>query len=223
MDELNQISEDFLKSVYRLEKTNAVSTNDLANELDVSPSSVTKMVKRLAESGYLEYISHRGVRLTAFGRKHSLRVIRRQRLVELFLVKILNYTWDEVYHDANVLEHYISERFEDALFHLLGEPTHDPHGDPIPSKDGILPESYPLSLLEVAPNTDVVVRRIKHEDPQLLQYVEKMGLLPNTGIKVLELQPFGGSLRYLHNHEEKMIGREAAASIFVSEGASDDE
>jgi DtxR family Mn-dependent transcriptional regulator len=212
---LTQSTEDYLKAIYNLQKSHAVSTNDLAGSLNISASSVTKMLKRLSDMGFVNYESHRGVNLSGRGEKEALRVIRKNRLLELFLVQVLGYSWDEVHDEACMLEHVISDRFEDALYNLLEKPTHDPHGDPIPTPDGKLPETNAVPLMECEPGDKVKIYRILHDDAEILRYIEKLGLLPNTEIIIKDKVPFGGTMIFTINGEEKMIGEVAASDIFV--------
>ncbi len=212
--------EDYLKSIYSLEnsldKETPVSTNDIAHSLDVSPSSVTKMVKRLNELGLLIYNSHHGVKLTELGEKLSLSVIRKHRLIELFLQQILNYSWDEVHNEACRLEHCISEKFEDTIDSLLGQPKFDPHGEPIPSKKGVIPEVNAIALAEIKPGNKVKIRWIQNDNPELLKYLEKIGIQPNTDIEVSEVEHFGGTIALHIENMQKWIGIEVAQDIFVT-------
>lgn len=213
---LSQSTEDYLKSVYNLENGDAVVTNDIANSLDVSPSSVTKMVKRLSDNGYLTYHSHRGVKLTEKGRKAALKVIRRHRLIELYLFNELDYSWDEVHEEACNLEHYISDKLEDAIDKKLGYPTTDPHGDPIPGKNGELPITSTLKISDAKEGETYKVSRIDGEDSALLVYLEENSVLPGKFIKLIKKHPFGGSVEIMIDGETKQLGSIAADSIFVS-------
>src|SRR6056297_3859017 len=138
---LSQSVEDYLKAIYKLETDEkGASTTRIAESLDVSSASATNMVKRLSEMGLVDYESYKGASLTNSGRKIALEIIRHHRLLELYLLEVMGYSWDEVHEEAEKLEHHISERFEEKIAKLLDNPTHDPHGDPIPTKDGLIPE-----------------------------------------------------------------------------------
>ena len=154
---LSESIEDYLKAIYKIEGDEPVTTNDLAASLNVAPSSVTKMIKRLDEMELVNYTSHKGVELTDKGKIESLRILRRHRIIETFLHDILGYSWDEVHDEANKLEHYISERFEEAIYKLSGYPKVDPHGDPIPDKEGNLPDDTTLSIVEAELNKKVKI------------------------------------------------------------------
>ena len=208
--------EDYLKAIFNLETQQAVTTNNIAQTLNVTAASVTNMLKRLSDANYVDYSSYRGVKLTPLGRRYALRTIRKHRLMELFLFKLLDYTWDEVHDEAEELEHVISDRMEEAIYKMLGNPVYDPHGDPIPDRDGTLPEIDAIPLSEVKPRVKVIVRWVDHSDPEYLRYVEKLGLLPTTELEVINKEPFGGPFVLQVNKMRKTIGVEASKKIFVS-------
>lgn len=212
---LSESIEDYLKAIYKFEQNTPVTTNDLSDTLKVAPSSVTKMIKRLAEMGFVKYESHKGVELTNKGVKQSLMVLRRHRIIETFLQKILNYTWDEVHDEANKLEHYISERFEDAIYELSGSPEYDPHGDPIPDKNGNLPKDDSISILDAEFYVPCEITRIKPDKSEILQYLGGLELVPGAIIKVVDKHPFGGPLILVMNDDTINLGVEAAKYIRV--------
>jgi DtxR family Mn-dependent transcriptional regulator len=213
---LTQSSEDYLKNIYLLQKKDAASTSDIARAMGVSSASVTNMIKRLAQMGLVEYIQYRGVKLTARGRELSLHLVRRHRLLELFLSQVLNYSWDQVHEEADKLEHHISATFEAGIDELLGNPTHDPHGDPIPTQDGELPESSAVLLSDIEPGALVVITQVSHDDPEFLRYLKGHGLMPNVKVQVLRKEPFGGPLVLKSGLKKVMIGFETATKIFVN-------
>src|SRR6056297_3923090 len=179
----SQSVEDYLKAIYKLEATldgKGVPTSKLAKEMEVANASVTNMLKRLSGLGMVTYESYYGAKLTETGRKIALEMIRHHRLLELYLAEILGYSWDEVHEEAEKLEHHISEQFEDKIAELLDNPTHDPHGDPIPTKEGIMPEMETESLINAEEGHHYLVSRVKNQDPELLRYLEKIGLLPGA-------------------------------------------
>jgi DtxR family Mn-dependent transcriptional regulator len=187
--------EDYLKAVYRLqESAEQVTTQRLAEELGITPASVTNMVKRLHELRLLAHEPYKGVTLTESGRKIALEVIRHHRLLELYLAQTLGMPWDEVHAEAERLEHHLSEGMEARMDSVLGFPTRDPHGDPIPSAElDVAPEtSVSLAALEVGQRATVV--RVSDRDPAQLRYLGALGLVPGRIVTVLERHPFDGPL-----------------------------
>lgn len=216
---LSQAVEDYVKGIYHLQQDDAekgVSTTRIAEAMQVAPASVTSMVKRLSTMGLLHYTSHRGVLLTPAGERVALEIIRHHRLLELYLSEVLGYSWDEVHEEAEHLEHHISEQFEERIFELLGRPTHDPHGDPIPSKEGVMPELYDTPLKDIEPGHSVTIRRVFDRDPELLRYLSEVGLTPGTELTVVEKGPFKGPIRLVAGGREQVIGHEVAGCIYVS-------
>jgi DtxR family transcriptional regulator, Mn-dependent transcriptional regulator len=188
--------EDYCKAVFTLESRTEepVATNALAERLGLTPGSVSAMLKRLGELGLIEHHPYRGVRLTDEGRKVALEVLRHHRLLELFLAEALEMPWDRVHAEAEVLEHVLSEELEQLIAAKLGDPTLDPHGDPIPSAELELAEreTFPLDSLHEG-ETGVFVR-VSDADPEMLRYLSQRGISPGERFEVLERQPFGGPL-----------------------------
>jgi DtxR family Mn-dependent transcriptional regulator len=212
---------DYLKCIYHLKNQKDVTISEISNCLQVAPSSVTKMMKKLVLLGLVNHSSHKNVSLTEKGELASLRIIRRHRLLELFLVEVLAYSWDEVHLEADKLEHHISEKFEDAMFEILNKPEYDPHGDPIPSKDGVMPVNKAVKLNELEPGDKFIINWIDDSKPEFLKFVKGMGLLPKTGLKILEKQAFDGPLTLLFQTGDKksestIIGIESCKNIYVS-------
>src|SRR5205809_5125660 len=175
--------ENYLKAIYQGQAALArderlVSMGHVASALGVTPGTATTMVKALAESGLAEYEPYSGVRLTAAGEKLAGLVLRRHRLVELFLVQVMGMSWDEVHDEAEQLEHVVSERLIERIDQMLGHPTHDPHGDPIPNPDGAIPARHLDSLLTCPINTPLKVTRIADQDPEFLRFIENNDLKP---------------------------------------------
>lgn len=215
---LSQSIEDYLKVIYVLEEEGeTASTTNIANAMKVSSASVTNMLKRLAGMKLLEHQSYKGATLTPAGKKIALEVLRHHRLLELYLKEIMGYSWDEVHDEAEKLEHHISEQFEDRIAELLNHPTHDPHGDPIPSKDGVVPEMATLSILEADENKPYIIGRVKDQDPELLRYLEKLGVIPGVRIKILEKAPFNGPVTILLEDKEEVIGSNIAGEVYLVE------
>jgi len=208
--------ENYLKNIYKLQETDGkVSTTLLSDKLQISPASVTEMLKKLAEAGNLKYTPYRGVELTEHGRRKALRIIRRHRLWELFLVEVLKYAWDEIDEEAERLEHITSEKLEQRLDAALGYPTKDPHGDAIPTTDGKLADVRRTCLADVKPGKVVVVSRVSDDNPEILQYASKVGIVLHRKLKVREKIKFDGSLRVEIGSKEHFISAKLAQNIFV--------
>ena len=187
--------QDYAKAIYTLEsRDGGASTTALATLLEVRPASVSGMLRKLSALGLVEHERYRGVRLTARGRRVALEVIRHHRLVELFLVESLGMTWDEVHAEAEVLEHALSEELEELIAAKLGNPTVDPHGDPIPSRELKLAETPAPALAELEPGETATFVRISDTDPEMLRFLGERGIVPGTKLEVVDRQPFDGPL-----------------------------
>jgi len=217
MEKFSPPIEDYLKTIYLLrEREGAATTTAIATALEVTPASVTGMMKKLAELKLVRHTPYQGVELTKSGEKIALEMVRHHRLLELFLMEALGYTWDEVHAEADVLEHVISEDFEERMAARLGYPTLDPHGAPIPDKDGSIASVKERALLAMQTGESAQITHINDTDSAMLRYAASLGLRPHTPLKLIEVEPFGGSLRVKIGKAEKAIGRELAAQIFVS-------
>lgn len=215
---LSQAIEDYLKAIYTLEaEGDKATTSKISAALDVSSASATNMVKRLSKMGLVDYESYKGARLTEAGQKIALEIIRHHRLLELYLLEVMGYSWDEVHEEAEKLEHHISERFEDKIAQLLDDPTHDPHGDPIPTKEGLMPEMDSEPLVHANKGEKLIVSRVRDQDPELLRYLENIGLLPGTKVEILEKAPFEGPITLLIENSEQVVGNDIARNIYVAE------
>ncbi len=213
---LSQSVEDYLKAIYILEtEGEGATTTNIAENLQVSNASVTNMLKRLATMNFIEHKSYKGAQLTETGTKIALEILRHHRLLELYLKEIMGYSWDEVHDEAEKLEHHISEQFEDKIAELLDHPTHDPHGDPIPSKDGVMPEIASLSVCDAEEGKSYLIGRVKDQDPELLRYLEKSGVIPGVKIKILEKAPFEGPIKVLLENEEFTFGYSIARQVYL--------
>ena len=192
-----QAIEDYLKAIYELSAGKAVTTNQLARQLGIAPASVTGMLQKLTrlDPPLIVYQKHHGVRLTAEGERAALEIVRHHRLIELFLYRMLGYPWDEVHSEADRLEHVISEDFEERLSQLLGDPSRDPHGDPIPDRDLVLPPYSSTRLSELRPGQTAVLQRVHSSDPDLLRYLSQQGVVPQAEVKILTHSPFDGNLQ----------------------------
>jgi DtxR family Mn-dependent transcriptional regulator len=215
---LSRSVEDYLKAVYSLtERGESASTSALAESLDVQPASVTGMVKRLAECGYLEHARYRGVRLTEAGSREALRIIRRHRILETYLNTHLDYSWEDVHEEAERLEHAASDALIDRMAAILEHPSHDPHGAPIPTPSGEIEASEFVTLNEVDPGVAVQIRSVQDEDPDRLRYLETLGLVPGARIVIEERAPFDGPTTVTIGSREtaEVIGSDLADGIFV--------
>jgi DtxR family Mn-dependent transcriptional regulator len=217
-DNLTQSIEDYLKAIYELTLAQErAATNQIAERMGVTPASVTGMLKRLAanQPPLLDYHKHRGVALTAEGEKVALEMIRHHRLLELFLHETLGYPWDEVHAEADRLEHVISEAFEERMAQALGDPNHDPHGDPIPSRDLKLPQVDWARLDMLRAGQRAVVQRVDNESPELLRYLSSIGLTPGVCLEVLSYSEFDGNLRLQVGEVVLVLGPGVTQQIFV--------
>lgn len=193
--ELSPSMEDYLKALLHLAAEGmAVTTTSLANRVDVAPPSASAMLRRLREAELVTGGAGHELELTDHGRRHALRVVRRHRLVETFLAEVLDVPWDEVHAEAERLEHALSPALEDRIATRLGEPTHDPHGDPIPPRDGEHDEAWPDPLDSAPAGARFVVERVSDRDSGVLRYLDELGIRPGTTLLVGERDPFGGPL-----------------------------
>jgi len=189
--------DDYLKAIYELAGVDErASTVAIAKKLEVAPASVTGMLRKLAEQDppWVDYEKHRGACLAPKGRERALEVIRHHRLIELFLHDTLGYEWDEVHDEAEKLEHAISERFEERIAAKLGDPEVDPHGHPIPRKDGTIPTRKETALLDLESGSEAVVSSVSDKNPDLLRYLSKLGIRPGVRLRLVERSPFDGPL-----------------------------
>ena len=220
---LSPTVENYLKEIYKLQVRHdpPVSTSALAEAMDVSSASVTNMAKRLDELGLVGYESYRGVTLSPAGTKVALEIIRHHRLLELYLKQVMDYSWEQLHEEAEHLEHHISEEFETKLEELLDYPTHDPHGHPIPARDGTVQEvrAHPLAHAEVG--ATVQVHHLEDADPELLHHLEDLGLMPRTIVEIKERAPFDGPLTLtVHTPEgptTEVVGQTVAGAVFVAD------
>ena len=216
---LTRSVEDYLKAIYRLTTAGQpATTSDIANLLDLSPPSVSGMVKRLSEQGLLEHLPYRGVVLTADGRRLALRTVRRHRLIEAYLVAYLGYSWDAVHDEAERLEHAVSDTLVERMAVALGHPAVDPHGDPIPDADGSIHELVCTPLADVAVGETVEIRRVDEREPERLRYLGELGLVPGVVVTVRDRQPFGGPVTVEAAGERHTIGAEMAHVVLCALG-----
>ena len=218
--QLTHSTQDYLKYIFELtEHGNPASTNDLAARLGIKPASVTGMIQKLAsaEPPLVDYLKHQGVTLTNEGERAALEVLRHHRLLESWLVQSLGYTWDEVHEEACRLEHVISEDFEARIAAALGNPTRDPHGDPIPTVDLIMPTDDSTSLFSLQPSQSATVLRVNDDKPNFLRYLESLGLVPGAELNIVAYSPFDENLTLQVKGQEQpiVIGPAISKHIFV--------
>jgi len=213
--------ENYLKAIYQGQSAlprdeRLVPMGHVATALGVTPGTATTMVKALAESGLAEYEPYSGVRLTSAGEKLAGRVLRRHRLVELFLVNVMGMSWAEVHEEAELLEHVVSERLIERMDEMLGRPTHDPHGDPIPNPDGAITAKDLDSLLTCPLGTPLRVTRVADQDPAFLRFIEKNDLKPGQAIEVETRDAAADSVMLRGKDQRRItIGARAASKLLV--------
>jgi DtxR family transcriptional regulator, Mn-dependent transcriptional regulator len=212
---------DCLKVIYAMqERGQKVSTSAVSECLGVSDATVTMLFKDFANAGWVEHAPYHGVTLTPLGERKAMEVIRHHRLLELYLARQLGYSWDKVHDEADKLEHVISEEFEDKLDALLGYPTVDPHGDPIPSKEGVIVARKGCTLQQLQEGQSALILRVSDQDPEKLRYLGQLGLYPEARVKLVGRAPFGGPLHIRVGEKsqqvEHMLGPELAEHIIVT-------
>ncbi|OGB94411.1 MAG: DtxR family transcriptional regulator [candidate division NC10 bacterium RBG_16_65_8] len=213
---LSQAVEDYLKAVFEVQRDHGkVATTVLAERMGVTPASATGMIKKLAGLKLVRHNPYQGVVLTRAGEKVALEVLRHHRLLELYLAEALGFTWDRVHEEADRLEHVISEEFEDKIFEALGRPTRDPHGEPIPAKDGRMPAADHEPLSELQPGATGVISQVCKSNPDMLRYLGERGLVPDAAVKVVEKAPFDGPITVRTREASHVLGRELAQHIQV--------
>ena len=212
-ESLTRSVEDYLKAIYRLSPQGRASTSEIAQRLDLSPASVSGLVKRLSEQGLLEHVPYKGVQLTPEGRRAALRMLRRHRLIEAYLVAFLGYTWDTVHEEAERLEHAVSDALVDRMAAVLGHPATDPHGDPIPTSEGDILEPASIPLAEVPDGSAVVVGQVEEDQPDRLRYLASIGIRPGVRLEVVDRQPFQGPITIAVDGTTHVIGHEMARVV----------
>ena len=216
---LTQSTQDYLKHIFELtENGTPASTNDLAARLGVKPASVTGMIQKLAlaEPPLVDYLKHQGVTLTHAGERAALEVLRHHRLLESWLVQSLGYSWDEVHEEACRLEHVISEDFEARMAAALGNPSRDPHGDPIPSAELVIPDDEARPLSSMRPTQQAIVLRVTDEDPSLLRYLGDLGLIPGAQLEISSYSSFDNNLTItVDDQPPAVLGLAITSKIYV--------
>lgn len=213
---LSQAVEDYLKAVFEVQRDHGkVATTVLAERMGVTPASATGMIKKLAGLKLVRHSPYQGVVLTRAGEKVALEVLRHHRLLELYLAEALGYTWDQVHEEADRLEHVISEELEEKIFEALGRPTRDPHGEPIPTKEGTMPNADHEPLSNLQTGATGVISQVSKSDPEMLRYLGARGLIPEAVVEVVDTAPFEGPLTVRTGDNSYVLGRRLASHIKV--------
>jgi DtxR family Mn-dependent transcriptional regulator len=219
---LSESVEDYLRAIYELgRERESVTTGVLAERIGVAPASVTGMLKRLAEAGYLAHEPYRGTVLTETGRRLALEVLRHHRLIERYLAEALGVPWDQVHAEAHRWEHVLSEDLEDRMDATLGYPATDPHGSPIPARDGSIAELPIKRLADLAPAQSAVIAEVRDGDPELLRYLGGLGLYPGVEVTVIARAPLDGPWTIDVAGDRHFVGHAVATNVFVREPVSD--
>lgn len=215
--ELTTMTEDYLRAIYSVEEwdDDGVGVTDLANIMGVVPSTASENVRKLRENGLVDHQPYGRVRLTKQGRLEAVQMVRRHRLLETFLQQHLGFSWDEVHEEAEELEHAVSERFIDKIDEVLGNPVLDPHGDPIPNKDGVIEPTSTMTVLTAELDTDLTVLRIRDGKPEVLRLFESRGLLPGSRIRVIDRSSGTGLISLEINGERVDLPEALGATIRV--------
>ncbi len=212
----NETVENYLKAIFQIESQKGnVSTTSLANWLGISAASVTSMIKKLSEKNLVHYQPYYGLTLASQGRKMAIQIVRRHRLIEQFLVQILDVPWDQVHDEAEKLEHALSEDLLNRIDALLRSPQADPHGAPIPNKEGVIPTRNIIPLTELQTGQLAIIAEVSDHNSALLRYLGKLGIYPGTKINLISKQPFGGPLTIELSGKEIILGLATASFIFV--------
>ncbi len=208
--------EDYLKAIYEIGRGSvSVATNDIAQRLELTPASVSGMVRRLADQGLVSYERYRGVTLTASGRRAALRTIRRHRVIESYLSGALNYPWDRVHDEAERLEHAASDELVNRMAAAIGEPVVDPHGAPIPSREGFVDETEYFSLAELGAGYGARVVRVSDDDPEMLRYLGELEIRPGVEVIVVSKAPYEGPISLRVSGNLLSIGPGLASQVLV--------
>jgi DtxR family Mn-dependent transcriptional regulator len=214
--DLTAPAEDYLKTIYEIERQgDAALTSDIATRLAIAPASVSGMIRRLADQGLVKHERYHGVRLTNIGRTAALRTLRRHRILECYLAQVLGYDWDRVHEEAERLEHAASDELIERMATALGDPTVDPHGAPIPTRDGAVDETRHVSLAELEDGVSARVLRMADEDGEFLRYLAGIGIIPGAELQVNQRAPFDGPIEVQVGGLTHSVGVSAASRVFV--------
>jgi DtxR family Mn-dependent transcriptional regulator len=206
----------YAAEIYRLQQDyKLVPLSLLDTHVETSAQAISKMVKRLSENGYLVHKPYHGVHLTSAGEKIAMPALRRHRLAEVFLVKVMGYDWASAHELSDTFEQGFNENIEDRVFELAGRPTRCPHGEPIPTKEGIMPEIHDEPLVDIPSGSDCIISRVRTHDSEKLRYIADLGLIPGVPFYLLSCAPFQGPLRLQMKSGEHVIGYELSKTIWV--------
>ena len=204
---------DYLKAIFEASRHGPARSGDIAERMGLTRASVSGMLSRLAELGLIEHRPYKGAKLTEAGTREALKLVRRHRVVETFMIRHLGYSWDEVHGEAEAIEHAIGERFTERLSAFLGHPEHDPHGDPIPTAAGVLPETPDELLTDVPPGGRFAVARLRSQDPSVLGYLASNGVEPGVTLEVVATEPGGGAIEVQLEDRQFALSERLAAVI----------
>lgn len=216
---ISAVMQEYLAEAYRVaayQDSPYVSTSVLAERMGVSAPAVARMASRLRESGHIEHEPYQGMRLTESGVHEALKNIRRHRLAEVFLVEVMGFGWHEVHDEADAIGHTATERLVARMEEMAAYPTRCPHGEPIPSADGVMPVVNDVPLDELEPVVTVLVSRVNTHDPEKLMYLAELGLVPGAEVELIARAPFNGPLRLKLGRNEQVIGTELASTLRVT-------
>lgn len=213
---LTHSAEDYLKAIYALSAEAPASTTRIAQRLDLAPASVSGMIRRLSEQDLIAHEPYRGVVLTPAGRRIALRVLRRHRVIETYLVQFLGYRLDDVHEEADRLEHAVSDTLVERMAAALGHPRVDPHGDPIPDRNGALDEVAHTALPDLPIGVEAELCRVDTSDGERLRYVARAGLVPGARVQLVDLQPFDGPVTVRVGGRKKVLGRDLAMLLLCA-------
>ncbi|HEY2602514.1 MAG TPA: metal-dependent transcriptional regulator [Thermoleophilaceae bacterium] len=207
--------EDYAKAIYALQtqRGHAVNTNSIAGRLGVTPASASNMAKKLSTLGLVQHVPYKGVRLTPAGQRVALEVLRHHRLLELYLAENLDVPWDRVHDEAEVLEHVLSEELEEQIARKLGNPTHDPHGDPIPTRELQIEEGHTSNMQSLEPGARGTFVRISDSDPEMLRYLADQGIAPGDDFEIVDKQPFDGPVSARFGQRIQVLGGALARAM----------
>jgi DtxR family Mn-dependent transcriptional regulator len=213
---------EYLAEIYRLQEDEpTVSTTSLAERLDVSAPAVPRMLKRLKSAGYVKHIPYQGVELTERGRKEALRELRRHRILEVFMVDVMGFTWDEVHEHADQLGQGLNDAITERMAEMTEQPTRCPHGEPIPDEQGDMPPVDDICIINLGVGHKGVVSRVRTHEPERLQYFASLGLVPGAAFSIVGRAPFNGPMRLQVGREELVLGVELTKSLWVTTEGTD--
>lgn len=219
MEAFSRSTEDYLKAIYHLEESGgAAQTSAIADLLALAPPSVSGMIKRLSEVGLLQHVPYRGVQLTAKGRRAALKMLRRHRILETYLMEKLGYDWDSVHQEAERLEHAVSDELIERMAMALGNPRYDPHGAPIPTVTGEVEQLHQVPLVDIPVGETAQLKMVSDEDPERLRFIASLGLRPGVTFQLVGRQPFHGPLtiRVAGSSRDQVVGYELARGLYCA-------